>query len=211
MTTATTSVTKIFLVGGGDSQTLVADVLGANPTATTFLLNCPPGTDSDDCGTYNDTVVIGPWAKPTPPPDATTGVYDESLTITGEFTFNLHCEMNATVPAVCTTTNIGGNDDGSPTATFSSPQSDDGIVGWGYYPITITSGLEKLASATEATTSASGTSATNAADTTILTGTASHTTGSASASPTNAAMVGRGEPMAGTLALVGLVLSFLMR
>lgn len=216
MTTATTSVTKILLIGGGDEQTLVADVLAADATATTFLLNCPTGTDSNDCGTYNESVIVGPWAKPTPPPDATAGVYELNIDMPEEsWSFNIHCDMSQTVPVTCTTINLGGNDDGSPTATFTSIASTDDSLGWGYYPITITSGLEKLASAT-GSGSGNSASATTTGGTTVVTGTgtgtgtASGTSNTASSTP-NAAMSSRGEPMAGTLALAGLLFAWLMR
>lgn len=132
-----TSVTKILLFDTESDATLVADVLAADATATTFLLNCPSGTDSNDCGTYNESVVVGPWAKPTPPPDASTGVYDMEVNMGTEWFFHLHCNMNKTAPVDCTTTNIGGNDDGTPTATFTSVASNDDYLAWAYVPVTV--------------------------------------------------------------------------
>lgn len=211
---ASISVTKVLLFDTGP-QTLVADVLAADATATTFLLNCPSGTDSNDCGTYNETVVVGPWAKPTPPPAASTGVYDLEINMGSEWFFHLHCDMSSTVPVDCTTTNLGGNDDGSPTATFTSIATDDSNLGWAYAPITITSGLELLASATAAAESGSAVSsgATSTDSTTALSGTASgtQTQSAASTTGTSAATLGRSEPFAGTVALVCLALGWLLR
>ncbi|KAF5006014.1 hypothetical protein FDECE_7588 [Fusarium decemcellulare] len=48
-----------------------------------------------------------------------------------------------TVATACTTTNIGGNDDGSPTATMTSfEQLED--YEFHYDPVTITKGLDLL-------------------------------------------------------------------
>jgi hypothetical protein len=203
----TTSVTTLLLFNT-DPQSLVADILGANPTATTILLNCPPGTDSDDCGTYNETITIGPWAMATPPPDATSGVYDLLVTEDTEFYYSQHCDMSKAVPVDCTTTNLGGNDDGSPTATFTNVQSTDSLFAWTYLPVTITAGLDKLAAAASATGStslSSGSVATTTASTTIISGTVS----AASATATNAAMRGHGDALTGTVALLGLAFSWL--
>lgn len=211
---AATSVTKVLLFDTDTDATLVAEVLAADATATTFLLNCPSGTDSNDCGTYDESLVVGPWAKPTPPPDASTGVYDVEINMGTEWFFHLHCDMSQTVPVDCTTTNIGGNDDGAPTATFSSIATDDDYLAWTYLPITITSGLELLASATASAGSGSGLSSgatTTTAATTVLSGTASGTQSAASTTGTSAAILGRGEPFAGALALVGLALGWLLR
>ncbi|ETS75219.1 hypothetical protein PFICI_13703 [Pestalotiopsis fici W106-1] len=208
MATATPSITSVLLFNT-DEQTIVADVLGADATATTFLLNCPPGTDSDECGTYNETVVVGPWAKPTPPPDASTGVYDLEVNMGTEWFFHLHCDMSETVPVACTTTNLGGNDDGTPTATVTFASSDYSDLSFDWTPVTITAGLEMLASATgtgSAASSVSSATSTGGSVAVTQTGTA------ATASATNAAMLGRGEPFAaGSLALAGLALGWLLR
>ncbi|KAF3017881.1 hypothetical protein E8E14_012906 [Neopestalotiopsis sp. 37M] len=210
MTTATQSVTSVLLFDT-DPQSLVAEVLGADATATTFLLNCPSGTDSNDCGTYDETVIVGPWAKPTPPPDASTGVYDLEVNMGTEWFFHLHCDMTETVPIDCTTTNINGNNDGTPTATITFATSDYGDYSMAWAPVTITSGLEKLASATgTADSSASGTAATTTGSGSVTSVSGTSTAASTTASATNAAMLGRGEPLGG-LALAGLALAWLLR
>lgn len=45
-----TTTVSVLLPLFGDDQTIFASVIGANPTATTYSVNCPPGTDSNDCG-----------------------------------------------------------------------------------------------------------------------------------------------------------------
>ncbi|KAH8682290.1 hypothetical protein BX600DRAFT_39582 [Xylariales sp. PMI_506] len=211
----TTSVTSILLFDT-DTQSLVAEVLGADATATTFLLNCPSGTDSDDCGTYDESVTIGAWARATPPPDASTGVYDLRISMGTEWFYSQHCDMSMTVPVDCTTTNIGGNDDDGPTATYTSLSPTDDVLGWAYMPVTITAGLELLASATAssaggATGATTGTS--NSASTGTGTASVSGTqtvSATTSATGTNAAGRLSGDAMTGTLALAGLLVSWLL-
>lgn len=52
-----TSVVEI-LNPFGDKQTLHASVISAAPTATRYLLKCPSGADSNDCGVPPDGVQI---------------------------------------------------------------------------------------------------------------------------------------------------------
>jgi len=122
MSSSNSTTVVNLLLFDTDPQALVASVISANPTATAYLLNCREGTDSDDCGTYNESITVGPWAAASA--TATTGVYDLNLIEQGEFTFSIHCAMSQTVPATCTTINIGGNNDGTPTATYTSPATD---------------------------------------------------------------------------------------
>lgn len=55
-----TSVTSLFLYGAeGDS--IVASVIAAAPTATSYFVTCPDGTDGNDCGMGPGmTYVLGP-------------------------------------------------------------------------------------------------------------------------------------------------------
>ncbi|CAH0037703.1 unnamed protein product [Clonostachys rhizophaga] len=140
------TITTSLLLNDFGPQTLVADVLGADATATTYLLNCPSGTDSNDCGVYNASVTIGPWASQTLPSGAKeTGNYDFSMSM-DTFQFSLHCEMSKTVAQKCTTVNIGGNNDNTPTLTISASELQD--YGFTYVPVTITAGQDILSSAT---------------------------------------------------------------
>ncbi|KAJ4376778.1 hypothetical protein N0V86_006896 [Didymella sp. IMI 355093] len=44
-----------------DTQSIEASVVSANPSATTMALNCPTGTDSNDCGLFPEmTLIYGP-------------------------------------------------------------------------------------------------------------------------------------------------------
>lgn len=126
---------------------LVAKVLGAEPSATTYLLGCNLEPDDRGCDRYAS-VTLGPWASETPPPGvARTGDFDLYITDSIEsWKFSMHCEMSGTVPQKCTTINIGGNDNGHPTATFGSEEDveEEGFGGFGYATMTITEGLELL-------------------------------------------------------------------
>ncbi|KAF4976016.1 hypothetical protein FZEAL_7272 [Fusarium zealandicum] len=159
-------VTSLLLPGYGE-QPLVAEVLGADATATTYLLNCPPGTDSNDCGTYNNSITLGPWASKTLPPGAAkTGEFDVYITMPGyeePWEFSMHCEMSRTIPEKCTSINNGGNNDGSPTVTL---YSSDGLEDFEfeYAPVTITSGLELLTASRSGSQKAGATTDAQSAD-----------------------------------------------
>ena len=47
---AQSTTTIQALLPMADQQTLVGSVVSAGPTAATYLVRCPPGTDSNDCG-----------------------------------------------------------------------------------------------------------------------------------------------------------------
>ena len=126
---------------------LGASVLYANPTATAYVLNCMNGTNPAACGTYNQSVTIGPWAQTSA--GAATGVYDAYINLsTQSATVSVHCDMSSTVPATCTMTqNLGGSDMPGATATaavWTTPASNYSAFSWGYMPVTITAGQQKL-------------------------------------------------------------------
>ncbi|KAK7403998.1 hypothetical protein QQX98_010225 [Neonectria punicea] len=151
---SSSTVTSILLPQF-EFTSLKAAVLDADATATTYLLNCPwddPDYEySDSCGTYNNTVTVGPWASKTLSLGAAkTGVWDLYInmpSISPPWTFSVHCEMSRTVAQECTKINIGGNNDGTPTVTVTSPDGleDLELDAFSYIPITITAGQELLA------------------------------------------------------------------
>ncbi|KAI8652047.1 hypothetical protein LRP88_11044 [Fusarium phalaenopsidis] len=184
-------VTSILWVNPDGS--LVAKVLGAEPSATTYLLGCTLEPDGRDCGRYA-AVTLGPWASETPPLGvARTGDFDLYITDSIEpWKFSIHCEMSGTVPQKCTTINIGGNDDGHPTATFGSEEDveEEGFGGFGYATVTITEGLELLAAtrsgshqaATASTEDMSASAQSTAESATSATAASSETSGTESSS-----------------------------
>jgi hypothetical protein len=141
------------------SGNFVAEVIGANPTATTFVLDCDFDKNEEDCYVTQQTVVVGPWAdKSIAPGASTTGIYKESWVVEEEgYSFSAQCDMSRTYAKTCTTINVGGkdygrNDDGSPTATFprSTGTAFDGFyyaAGYGAFywvSVTVTAGQEHL-------------------------------------------------------------------
>lgn len=159
---------------------LHAEVISANPTATTFVLNCEKpknkekwDIDLNECYVTDDTIVVGPWADKTPAPGAvTTGVWRYHNVLDDEdwgYSFSIECEMDQTMPQVCTTTNFPSfsrDDEKAPTATFTKHGGTTVDFffygGWGYFdwtPVTVTAGQEYLlATKTAASTAATVTS-----------------------------------------------------
>ncbi|RSL60983.1 hypothetical protein CEP54_006450 [Fusarium duplospermum] len=144
----------------------VAEVIGAEATATTYVLNCNEhDLEEGECGTFNNTVAVGPWGSKTLPPGAaSTGYLDYFVTMPYEeepFLLSMHCKMSRTIAQECTTTNIGGNNDGTPTATYSDlEKSQTDFAFLTYATVTITAGQEFLAATHSAATTADDASST---------------------------------------------------
>jgi len=218
------SVFTYGLIGVDANQTIVASIIAANTAATTMVIDCPKGTDPNDCGLYGLSVTVGPWAMATPPPGASTGAFDvygtfpldTTGTNTGVGTASVHCDIvSTTVVAACTSKGDGGGDASMVTVTSPDP-SDFGPTP---FAITVTAGLDKLTSLTTGataapTSSSSGPSQTGSSSTASKTGTATGTatgssTGSAASHSSGASAATRTN--AGALGLFGLVFAFLLR
>lgn len=144
-----------------------AEVIGADPTATTFILDCnyDKYTTSEDCYVTSQTFIVGPWADKTLSSGApATGIFrkiyaEEPDGSYSGFSYSAQCEMSRTYASICTTVNIGGNAYFGETATFprSTGTDYDGfyrMAGYGdfrWVPVTITKGQKYLAAAAEAT------------------------------------------------------------
>ena len=146
-----TTVTTL-LVPDFDSQTLVAEVLGADSTATTYLLNCPSDVESNLCGLYNNTITLGPWASKTLPPGAAeTGIFDYEANVDFEeggendegWEFSVHCKMSRSVAQECTMTNNLA-EPGSQTEIISDASLLSASAPFAYKEMTITAGAELL-------------------------------------------------------------------
>ncbi|KAL9092660.1 MAG: hypothetical protein Q9159_000731 [Coniocarpon cinnabarinum] len=185
---------------GTDPQPLVASVVDASPSATTYLLGCAPGTSSDDCGTYNATITAAPSA------------WDASVVMGDAFSDSVHCEMtSSTIPGRCTEV-ATGSEANFPGTSIYTPQSTDYAV----LPVVVTAGTEKLASTSatstgsggsgsaSATASQSGASSGSKGSNAGASSTGSGASGSASATG-NAADI-RGAPMFGAVVGVGAAL-----
>ncbi|KAM0227697.1 hypothetical protein ACHAPO_011343 [Fusarium lateritium] len=158
----------------------LAEVVGADPTATTFVLDCDWDKylweGEDDCYVTKQTVVVGPWADKTPTPGAPTkGIYKESYVDKGieegeeGYSFSAECQMSKTWAETCTTINIGGNANFGPTATFprSTGTAFDGFyyfAGYGAFnwvAVTVTAGEKYLSAAKTAVAASIEASATS--------------------------------------------------
>ncbi|KAF5606422.1 uncharacterized protein FSUBG_6029 [Fusarium subglutinans] len=213
---SSTITTSLLMLEYTGIPNLVAEVIGANPTATTFVLDCDKpkhkkNWEDGECYITKDTVILGPWADKTPAPGAvTTGIWREGTVNEDEkegYSFSIECQMDYTVPIVCTTTNHASftfDDSRGVTATYTKHGGTTVDMffygGYGYFgwtPVTVTAGHSYLFSAKtasfteasctgvsgtgeaeEATTSATETGSTTDSDVITVTGEASSTTSS---------------------------------
>ncbi|KUI53097.1 hypothetical protein VP1G_00330 [Cytospora mali] len=135
-----TSVTTLFLYGA-EGDNIVGSVMSVAPGATTYFVNCAPGTDASDCGLgLGVTVVEGP---------STFGMH---ATESGAFTNDVVCKI-VSETATCVETNAGpeANDPGTSTEIVSD-------LSEGVLPVTLTAGLNLLSGSgsTSASATASG-------------------------------------------------------
>jgi len=134
-TPAPTTV-SLFLLNS-DPQSLVASVVSANPSATTYYIACPPDADSNDCG-------YGPGATITyAAPSAWQGYMSA-----GDFSYSWSCDVQGSTSAVCMESAGGGeaNFPGQSTETYDGTD----IL---FNPVVVTAGQEKLTAAASASAS----------------------------------------------------------
>ncbi|KAF7168846.1 hypothetical protein CNMCM5623_001788 [Aspergillus felis] len=145
LVSAQTTVTSM-LIYGADPQPLVASIVGSDATATTYSINCPPGTDSSDCG-------MGPGLTVVAGPTTTVLKMDEP---SEDFHWTVRCSVGGTTTAVCTETasGTGANFPGVSSSTFSNDLP--------LMAVTITAGSAAGAGATPTTASATATTAATA-------------------------------------------------
>jgi len=166
--TVAQSTTISLYIPGADTQPLVGSIIGSDSAATTYALECAPGTDSNDCGFPGVfTLTEGPSTAVYTLSD---GIEADSSTIVA-FTGYIDCSLDAS-SAVCAES-FGGteaNFPGSSTETFTGTD-------FTYMPVVITAGPLN-------TGGAAAPSSTNAAPTASSTGDAveSSTSGAAESS-----------------------------
>jgi hypothetical protein len=155
-----------------DTQSIEASVVSANPSATTMALNCPTGTDSNDCGLFPEmTLIYGP----------STYHIDMGYGDAQAFTGSEDCTFGATVTCAEFATGSEANFPGSSMTTY---EGEDILT----LPVTVTSGAEMLgaqASATgsaSASASASGSSAASGSGASVSTASITQIVGTNSAS-----------------------------
>lgn len=200
-----TSVASLYLYDY-EGQNLVASVISAAPEATSYFVNCAPGTDGSDCGFGPGvTFVNGP------------STFALHVTESGAFSMDVDCKISSKV-ADCAQTNAGpeANDPGIMTGVVSDFTSS-------LVPVTITAGLEKLSAGDSATATATGSSASGTAEPTgsaasgpsetgssaTGTSTSASSTSSSSSTATNGAVAGAGQNLvlAGLSGVLGLMMA----
>ncbi|KAL4872244.1 hypothetical protein BDV12DRAFT_152303 [Aspergillus spectabilis] len=128
-----------------DEQDLVGEVIGSNGPMTTYVINCPDGTDAVDCGM---------------PPDGMT-VTAASTAFIFDYTFEdywLHqsCEHRGTTWFSCAITNTQSD--------FSSVTSLSESVELPYLAVTITATATDAEDSTETTTTSADSSSSTSSD-----------------------------------------------
>ncbi|KAL4959997.1 putative GPI anchored protein [Aspergillus stella-maris] len=150
---AESTVTSMFMYGA-DTQPLAASIVGNDATATTYSINCPPGTDGSDCG-------MGPGLTLIAASPSTTYIMEDKP----EFYWTVRCSVGDST-AVCTDTA------GGPEANF--PGTSTATTDVSLMPVTITAGSITSASDSEPTsTSASESSSSSSSESDEATSTSS--------------------------------------
>ncbi|KAL4876327.1 hypothetical protein BJY04DRAFT_142848 [Aspergillus karnatakaensis] len=116
---AESTVTSMFMYGS-DPQPLAASIVGNDATATTYLINCTPGTPGDECG-------MGPGMTLIARKDVTSWIFDDAPS----FVYTAQCSIKGT-DAICT------ESAGGPDANFPGVETTTTTVD--YQPVTITAG-----------------------------------------------------------------------
>ncbi|KAJ5589700.1 hypothetical protein N7450_003672 [Penicillium hetheringtonii] len=133
LVSAESFVTSLF-IPDVEGTALVASIISQSAGTTTYSINCPPGTDSSDCG-------VSPGLILTSGPK----VVEWSMSVTGEFYGRMICSLEGTTTGTCTEidSGSGANFPGTHTTTLDSTDITS-------LPVTVTAGA-----ITAATTEAS--------------------------------------------------------
>ncbi|KAL4811760.1 hypothetical protein BDW67DRAFT_171341 [Aspergillus spinulosporus] len=137
---AESTVTSMYIFGA-DRQPLAASIMGNDASATTYSINCPPGTDSNDCG-------MGPGMTVIAADKTTTYIMNDG----DSFKYTAECSVGKS-SAACTASA------GGPEANFPGVETLTEEVS--YMPVTVTAGSVTSAgesTATSTSTSSLGTS-----------------------------------------------------
>ncbi|KAH7354010.1 hypothetical protein B0T11DRAFT_331894 [Plectosphaerella cucumerina] len=177
------------------TQILVAEVLGAEPTATTYRIGCPPGPE-DECNIETNTVTIGPYASETLPSGAAeTGTFGLLMTRNDfAFLWSVQCAMSRTVAKDCTFISVGDAASATgdaPSSTTTVTDREDleaaGVATLTYSDVTITAGQEFLEGTSASTTGAESSGGQTSGSQTSASQTSGTETGTAAASGTGGA------------------------
>ncbi|KAB5572548.1 hypothetical protein GE09DRAFT_1100006 [Coniochaeta sp. 2T2.1] len=173
-----------------DDQAILASVITANPTATSYLLSCPTDEPADECGLGTGINVLeGP------------STLEVQLTV-GELSSDVTCALNGDV-ADCDQRAVG------PGGLTTMVIKYSGISSWAM-PVTVTAGLESLTSGSDSSSSSSITSTGGGGGPTAPTGSATTPApaGTGSTQTTSSSTAGMaaitGNPLvAGVAAILG--------
>ncbi|KAI9927060.1 hypothetical protein ASPWEDRAFT_46539 [Aspergillus wentii DTO 134E9] len=151
LVSAESTVISMF-IPQADPQPLAASIVGNDATATTYSINCPPGTDGSDCGMgLGLTLIAGPTT--------TKQVMDDPI---DDMHWTMICSVGGTTTAVCTESASGSAANFPGVSTASYDKSDISLL-----PVTVTAGSVTSvdATATATTEASTATSATTAKST----------------------------------------------
>ncbi|EED16137.1 GPI anchored protein, putative [Talaromyces stipitatus ATCC 10500] len=170
---AQSAVTTLF-IPGFDNQPLVASIIGGNAAATTYFIECAPGTDASDCGAgMGFTLTEGPKTA-------------HIQMVYSALSADVQCDLNTAASEAACVETVGGAEANFPGTTSTTLSATD--YASAFIPVTITAG------------SATGAPATTAASATAPTATATGATSGASAATTaasTAASTGKAVTSAG--------------
>ncbi|KAJ5987739.1 hypothetical protein N7481_002949 [Penicillium waksmanii] len=190
LATAESSVVSMF-IPDVEGTALVASVIAQTAGTTTYSINCPPGTDSSDCG-------VSPGLFLTSGPKKVEYSISE-----GDFYGRMVCSLGGTTTAVCTDINSGADANFPGTHTTTLASSDITSL-----PVTITAGATTgAASDTSASASTTESSTTATSDTT-----ASQTSASSSgamASSTSSSTGGMSQITGAPVLALGAAVAFI--
>ncbi|KAI5463229.1 hypothetical protein BGZ63DRAFT_186898 [Mariannaea sp. PMI_226] len=180
---AQTTTVSVFLPMF-DEQALVASVIAADADKTTYLIGCPHGTDSSDCGVApgGQTIVYGPKTF------ALDYAYkgDDQ----GDYKEHIDCNLQPAKDSLTCSVSVSQSYDGTQSES-STVMATSGYLEL-LFPVTVTAGAEKLNAASTAastlSTVAAPASTTGAADATATaTNTDTSKDSSAAATPSSTA------------------------
>jgi hypothetical protein len=134
--------TVSLFIPDAEPQPLVASVVSVNGATTAFYVNCPPDTDSIDCGMNG----IGPGVNLTV---ISQSIWSYSVSDYA-FTKMASCEVKTTASTAVCVESLGPGIDPSPPSVVTTSM----VNGSSYYfiPATVTAGQELLTAATASST-----------------------------------------------------------
>jgi len=188
---AQTSTVTLY-IPGADVQPLVASIVASDATATTYAVQCKPGTDSSDCG-FSDVFTLtegSAKAQYTIAPQK-----DENGTVAFEGYFD--CSLAGTTSAVCAES-FGGTEANFPGMSTETISGTDLV----YQQVIVTA---RAAANSGASSSSVGPSTTNTGSTTANTSGASAKTSGSGASSSGATQTSSSQAAASSKAGVAAV------